>query len=258
MRLKVASWNVNSLRVRLPQVLTWLEHEQPDALALQETKVTDEQFPLQELQALGYSAVYTGQKSYNGVALVTRGALTDVARDIPYVDDHQRRIVAATYKDVRLINIYVPNGESVISEKFIYKLDWLDKLHNYLEQQIAQYSQLIVLGDFNIAPSDEDVHNPLLWRDKIMCSEPERKAFSRLLSLGLGDTFRLFTQPPNVFSWWDYRMGSFRRNLGLRIDLILASRALSGCCSLARIDTEARKHERPTDHAPVIAEFNKE
>lgn len=253
--MKIATWNVNSLRVRLPQVLQWLESAQPDLLALQETKLTDDQFPETDFAAAGYHAVFAGQKTYNGVAIISRAPVTDIVTDIPGLEDPQRRVLAATCGDVRLIDLYVPNGESVESDKYQYKLDWLEKLHAWLKTELQQHEKLAVVGDFNIAPQDADVHDPEAWRGSVLFSEPERAAFQRLLDLGLCDSFRRFEQPENSFSWWDYRMNAFRRNLGLRIDHILASNALCEACTACAIDKEPRKWERPSDHAPVIAEF---
>ena len=255
MSLKIASWNVNSLKVRLPQVLDWLGAAQPDVLALQETKLTDEQFPLAELQAAGYQAVFAGQKTYNGVAILSQAAATNVITDIPQLDDPQRRILVADIAGIRVINLYVVNGQAVDSEKYTYKLRWLDAVHGFVQQQLQQYPSLVVLGDFNIAPDDRDVHDPAAWADKVLCSEPERQALRNLLGLGLHDTFRLFTEEAGQFSWWDYRAAAFRRKLGLRIDLILASDTLKSHCVAAGIDREPRTWERPSDHTPVWAEF---
>ncbi len=253
--MKIATWNVNSLRVRLPQVLQWLENERPDLLALQETKLTDDQFPATDLLAAGYHTVFSGQRTYNGVAILSRAPVTDVVTDIPGLNDPQRRVLAVTYGEVRLIDLYVPNGESVESDKYQYKLDWLDKLHAWLKTELERHPKLAVVGDFNIAPADADVHDPEAWRGSVLFSEPERAAFQRLLDLGLCDSFRRFDQPEKSFTWWDYRMNAFRRNLGLRIDHILASKVLCDSCAVCRIDKEPRKWERPSDHAPVIAEF---
>jgi len=254
--MKIATWNVNSLRVRLEQLLAWLQTERPDIIALQETKLTDDCFPLQEIVAAGYQAVFAGQKSYNGVALLSRWPAREVVRDMPDLDDPQRRVLSATYGNLRVLNVYIPNGASVGSEKYAYKLSWLDKLCAYVERQLELYPRLILLGDFNIAPEDRDVHDPKAWEGQIMVSAAEREIFSRLQRLGLHDTFRLFEQEPNVFSWWDYRAAGFRRNLGLRIDHILVSSALCAQCTVCRIDTLPRKSERPSDHAPVVAEFD--
>ncbi|MEW6354108.1 MAG: exodeoxyribonuclease III [Pseudomonadota bacterium] len=254
--MKIATWNVNSLRVRLAHLLDWLNTVQPDVLALQETKITDEVFPVQEIEAAGYHVVFSGQKSYNGVALLSRSPARDVVKNIPHLDDPQRRVLSATYDGVRVVNVYVPNGSSVGSEKYDYKLSWLDKLCIYLEQQLALHPRLIVLGDFNIAPDDRDVHDPKAWAGQVMVSESERAVFARLQALGLSDAFRLFEQGSETFSWWDYRAGAFRRNMGLRIDHILVSSALRKQCRVCHIDTAPRKLERPSDHAPVIAEFS--
>ena len=253
--MKIATWNVNSLRVRLPHLLQWLAANQPDIVALQETKVVDEQFPQAELSAAGYYAVFAGQKTYNGVAILSKSPATEVISDIPTLDDPQRRILAATIQGIRVVNLYVVNGSEVGSEKYAYKLDWLTKVTAWLQIQAATYPQLVVLGDFNIAPADADVHNPKTWQDKILCSEPERDALSRIQALGIADCFRLFEQTDKSFSWWDYRGGGFRRNQGLRIDLILASAALAERCERCVIDKEPRAWEQPSDHTPVIAEF---
>lgn len=254
--MRIATWNVNSLRVRLPQVLEWLEGEQPDLLALQETKLTDDQFPETDFLAAGYHALFSGQKTYNGVAILSRKPGTEILTDIPGLSDPQRRVLAASYEDIRLINLYVPNGESVGSDKYQYKLTWLDRLHGWLKSELQQHAKLVVVGDFNIAPRDADVHDPVAWKDSVLCSEPEREAFERLLQLGLCDSFRRFDQPEKSFSWWDYRMNAFRRNIGLRIDHILASKRLCDHCLACRIDKTPRGWERPSDHAPVIAEFS--
>lgn len=258
--MRCATWNVNSLRVRLPQVLDWLAERQPDLLALQETKTADEYFPLAELEAAGYQAIFSGQKTYNGVAILSRlsGPPTDIDTDLPGRDDPQRRLLAASYGDIRFVNLYVPNGAEVGSEKFAYKLDWLAALRQYLADQLQRHKNVIVAGDFNIAPDDRDIHDPELWRDSVLASPPEREAFRRLLELGLVDAFRLFDQPQGSFSWWDYRAAAFRRNRGLRIDHILISEALVEKCIACTIDKTPRSWERPSDHAPVVAEFETE
>ncbi|OQX09520.1 MAG: exodeoxyribonuclease III [Thiothrix lacustris] len=253
--MKIATWNVNSLRVRLPHVLQWLEAAQPDILAIQETKTVDEQFPLAELEAAGYNAVFAGQKTYNGVAILSKSLATEIVTDIPALDDPQRRILAATIDGVRVVNLYVVNGAEVGSDKYAYKLDWLAKVTAWLQQQAACYPQLVVLGDFNIAPEDRDVHDPVAWGEGILCSPAERAALQAIQALGLSDTFRQFTQPDKSFSWWDYRGGGFRRNHGLRIDLILASKPLADACQSCVIDREPRTWEKPSDHTPVVAEF---
>ncbi|MHB1239911.1 MAG: exodeoxyribonuclease III [Gammaproteobacteria bacterium] len=253
--MKIASWNVNSLRVRLPHVLQWLATEQPDILGLQETKLADPKFPAAELEAAGYHVTYSGQPTYNGVALLSRRAPNDVLSDIPGAEDPQRRILAANCDGMRVWNLYVPNGQSVDSDKYAYKLAWLERVTAQLRVELARHPRLVVMGDFNIAPEDRDVHDPEQWRGQVLCSAPERVAFQALLDLGLCDTFRRFEQEPGIFSWWDYRMAAFRRNLGLRIDHILASPVLCGGCTGSRVDPTPRGWERPSDHAPVVAEF---
>ncbi|WP_019022554.1 exodeoxyribonuclease III [Thioalkalivibrio sp. ALE23] len=254
--MKIASWNVNSLKVRLPQVLSWLGTSHTDILALQETKLTDDAFPVAAIQEAGYQVVHSGQKTYNGVAILSRTEATDVATDPPGLEDAQRRILAATIAGVRVVNLYVVNGEAVDSEKYAYKLDWLSRVRSWLEEEARNHDRLVVLGDFNIAPDDRDVHDPEAWEGKVLCSAPEREALQSLQALGLQDTFRAFDQPEGEFSWFDYRAASYRRNRGLRIDLILASAALASRLAGAGIDREPRAWERPSDHAPVWAEFN--
>ena len=254
--MKIASWNVNSLKVRLPQVLDWLRAAQPDVLALQETKLTDDKFPAAEIEALGYHVAFSGQKTYNGVALISREPPADLVTDLPRLDDPQRRILGATIGDVRVLNLYVVNGQEVGSEKFAYKLDWLEKVTDYVREDLERHKDYVVLGDFNIAPDDRDVHDPQAWHERILCSTPEREALRKLLDLGFKDSFRLFEQPAETFSWWDYRAAGFRRNLGLRIDLVLASESMAGKCKASTIDAEPRKLERPSDHAPAVAEFS--
>lgn len=254
--MKIASWNVNSLRVRLQQVLEWLSANPVDVLAMQETKTQDDAFPLEAIEGAGYQAVFSGQKTYNGVAILSRKTATDIDTDIPQLEDPQRRILAATIGGYRILNLYVVNGSEVGSDKFDYKLNWLQKITDYVCDQVAIYKDFIILGDFNIAPMDADVHDPELWRERILCSTSEREALQRLMDCGFVDTFRLFDQPPKLFSWWDYRGGGFRRNHGLRIDLILASHKLAGQCTQSVIDIEPRTWERPSDHAPVVAEFS--
>lgn len=257
--MKVATWNVNSLRIRLGHVLDWLAAHQPHVLALQETKVSDDQFPVQAFIDAGYHAVYSGQKAYNGVAILSRTPLRDVACEVPGLDDPQRRILAATVSDtdmaLRVLNVYVPNGSQVGSDKYAYKLGWLDKIAAYVRNELAGHPRFVMLGDFNIAPADADVHDPDLWFEKILCSTPEREALKKFTAHGLVDIFRQFEQVDKSYSWWDYRAAGFRRNLGLRIDIILASPALSLTCSSCHIDKTPRGLERPSDHAPVVAEF---
>lgn len=254
--MKIASWNVNSLNVRLPHVVAWSEVARPDVLALQETKLTDDRFPVQELHEIGYHSVFSGQKTYNGVAILSREEAHDPVTDIAGLDDPQRRILAATVGGVRIVNLYVVNGSEVGSEKFEYKIHWLEKVTGWLAEEMAQHEKMVVLGDFNIAPDDRDVYDPEEWREKILCSTPEREALGRILALGLTDTFRLFEQEERTWSWWDYRMNMFRRKLGLRIDLVLASTAMARHCTASYIDIEPRRQERPSDHAPAIAEFD--
>ena len=252
---KIAAWNVNSLKVRLGHVLDWLASEKPDVFALQETKTVDENFPAEEIEAAGYRAAFAGQKTYNGVATLSRSAAEEIVTDLPGLDDPQRRILASTIDGIRVLNVYVPNGKEVGSESYAYKLDWLEKLRSYVEAELSRHPRLVVLGDFNVAPEDRDVHDPEQWRDKILCSDAERAALGALLEVGLSDLFRRFEQEERLFSWWDYRMLAFRRNHGLRIDLILGSKSLAGACTSCRIDKEPRGRERPSDHTPVVAEF---
>ena len=254
--MKIATWNVNSLKVRLPHVLDWLASEQPDVLCLQETKLTDENFPADDIRAAGYEVAYSGQKTYNGVATISRSAASDVVTDVPGLDDPQRRILGTTIDGVRVLNLYVVNGQEVGSEKYAHKLHWLEKVTDHIGTQLRDHERFVVLGDFNIAPADDDVHDPEAWHERILCSTPEREALGRMLELGLQDTFRLFPQEDKSFSWWDYRAAAFRRNMGLRIDLILASEILADSCSACRIDKAPRRLERPSDHTPVVAEFN--
>ncbi len=253
--MKIATWNVNSLKVRLPHLREWLSMAAPDVVALQETKTEDVNFPADEIAALGYHCVFSGQKTYNGVAILARAAPRDIVTDVPGLDDPQRRILVATVGDVRVADLYVVNGQEVGSEKFAYKLDWLAKVRAFLTEEIRRYPNLVVLGDFNIAPDDRDVHDPQVWHEQILCSTPERDALKSMLDLGLHDSFRLFEPGAGHFSWWDYRQAAFRRNLGLRIDLILASDALRARCRASTIDRTPRTWERPSDHAPAILEL---
>jgi len=253
--MHIATWNVNSLRVRLPQVLDWLRAVQPDVLAMQETKCEDAHFPADAFAALGYAAVFSGQKTYNGVATVARVAPHDAVMALPRRDDPQRRVLATTIDGVRVVNVYVPNGERVGSEKYTYKLDWMEALRDFLRDELARHPRLVLLGDLNVAPEPRDVHDPARWEGQVLFSEPERAAFHRLLEIGLLDSFRLFEQPEREFSWWDYRMGAFRRNLGLRIDHVVVSQSLRQRCRSCHIDKAPRRLERPSDHAPVVAEI---
>lgn len=254
--MKIATWNVNSLNVRAPQVLEWLETEGVDVLCVQETKIEDHKFPYDEFANMGYQAVHLGQKTYNGVAIISKHPIEEVQFDIPSFEDPQKRVVAATIHGIRIICVYIPNGQSVGSDKYQYKLQWLKALTAYLEQQLQQYPKLALLGDYNIAPEDRDVYDPERWQGSVLVSEPERAAFRQLQALGLHDSFRLFEQPEKLYSWWDYRMVAFRRNLGLRIDHILISSALVPLATKSWIDRAPRKLERPSDHTPVVLELN--
>ena len=277
--IRIAAWNVNSLKVRLPHVLRWLQDQekkqQPiDALCLQELKLTDDKYPHQELEAAGYLSIAAGQKTYNGVAIIVRKAALAViasditttflkpTRNIPGNDDEQQRILAATIpfagtKPIRLISAYFPNGQAPDSDKFMYKLNWLRKLQTWLAEELQQNERLALLGDFNIAPEDQDVHDPKAWEGQNLVSPPERNAFQELISLGLHDSFRMFEQAPKTYSWWDYRMMGFRRNAGMRIDHILLSKPLQEKCKSSNVDKEPRAWEQPSDHAPVIATIQK-
>jgi len=252
----IATWNVNSLRVRLPHLRDWLAANPVDVIALQETKLDDPDFPRDEIEALGLRVAFSGQRTYNGVALLARDELADVVAGIPGFPDEQKRVLAATIGGVRVIDLYVPNGQAVGSDKYQYKLRWLAALRDYVAAELARHPQLIVLGDYNIAPEDRDVHDPKAWEGSVHVSVPERAALQALLETGLEDCFRRFEQPEKSYSWWDYRMMAFRRNAGLRIDLILASSALARKCGACHIDKAPRKLERPSDHAPVVARFD--
>lgn len=250
---RIATWNVNSLKVRLPHVLDWLSANPVDVLCLQETKLEERAFPHAELEAAGYHAVHSGQKTYNGVAILSREPAQDVQSGIPGFADEQRRVIAATVGGLRVVCAYMPNGQAVGSDKYEYKLRWLAALTAWLRTELARCPRLALLGDFNIAPDDRDVHDPAAWRDQILCSEAERAAFRGLVELGLADAFRLFPQPEKTYSWWDYRQLGFRLNRGLRIDHVLLSAALAAECRACAIDKAPRKLERPSDHAPVVA-----
>jgi len=254
--MKIATWNVNSLKVRLPHVLDWLATSQADILCLQETKTIDENFPVDDIKAAGYNVVFSGQKTYNGVAIISKKEAGDIVTDVAGLEDPQRRILGATIDGTRILNLYVVNGQEVGSEKYAHKLHWLDRITAHISEQLQQYERFVVLGDFNIAPDDRDVHDPEAWHERILCSTPEREALQKILDLGLADTFRLFEQEENSYSWWDYRAAGFRRNRGLRIDLVRASKALADTCRACTIDKEPRRLERPSDHTPVIAEFD--
>lgn len=258
--MQLATWNVNSLNVRLPQVIEWLKANPVDALCIQELKLADDKFPLQAFAEIGYHAVWAGQKTYNGVAIVSREPGFAMVRNIPGYDDLQQRVIALTLPspagDVRVICAYCPNGQSLDSEKYPYKLEWFGALRHWVEEEMRTYPRLALLGDYNVAPADEDVHNPEKWIGQVLVSEPEREAFRALLNLGLTDSFRLFEQPEKTFTWWDYRMMGFRRNAGLRIDHILLSDALKEVCTACVVDKGPRGNEQPSDHAPVIATIN--
>jgi len=250
--MKIASWNVNSLNVRLPHLLQWLDEARPDVVALQETKMEDAKFPAEALEGVGYWAEFSGQKTYNGVAILTRGLpMEDVQAGIPGFEDPQKRVLAATVNGVRIVDVYVVNGESVGSAKFEYKLRWIEALRGFLLDQLSRHPELVVLGDFNIAPDDRDVHDPKRWREKILCSTPEREALGTLTDLDLHDAFRLHHEDGGHFSWWDYRLAAFQRGWGLRIDLLLVSAGLRGRVAESGIDLAPRTWERPSDHTPV-------
>jgi exodeoxyribonuclease-3 len=258
--MKIASWNVNSLKVRIAHLTQWLGDAKPDVVALQETKLEDPKFPADEIAAAGYHAVYAGQKTYNGVAILARNdkqlTFEDVVTDIPDLDDPQRRILAVTIGDLRIVDLYVVNGKAVGDEKYTYKLHWLERVRDFLAQEIKHHPKLVVLGDFNIAPDDRDVYDPQAWGEDVLCSPPERAALKAITQLGLHDSFRLFEADAGHYSWWDYRQGAFRRNMGLRIDLILLSDALKLSAKAATIDREPRRWERPSDHTPVTVELD--
>jgi exodeoxyribonuclease III len=253
--MKIASWNVNSLKVRMPHLEAWCQVAQPDVLALQEIKMETAAFPLDAMRALGYQAVVSGQKTYNGVAILSRTPARDVVTDVPGYQDEQRRVLAATIGDLRIVDLYVVNGQDITSDKYRYKLEWLNAVTDWLADEARRHPNLVVLGDFNIAPDDRDVHDPEAWFEKVLCSTPERDALTRLLALGLHDSFRLREANGGHFSWWDYRAAGFRRNQGLRIDLVLVSEALRARVIGAGIEREPRSWERPSDHAPVWVEL---
>lgn len=253
--MKIATWNVNSLKVRLPHLLRWLAENPVDVLCLQETKLTDDKFPVAEINHAGYQVAFSGQKTYNGVAILSRLPMCDVVKNNPRFEDEQQRILAATIGGVRFICAYVPNGQTVDSDKYGYKLAWLAALRDWLAEELAQYcgGGLAILGDYNIAPEDRDVHDPAAWAGQVLFSEKEKAALAALIDLGLTDSYRMFEQPEKNFSWWDYRMLGFQKNKGLRIDHILLSEALRKRCVACTIDRAPRKWEQPSDHAPVVA-----
>ena len=254
--VRIATWNVNSLRVRLPHVLHWLKTEQPDVVALQEIKLQDIDFPEAPFTEHGYHYVCSGQKTYNGVAILCKAEPGRIITSLPGYDDPQKRVLCAAINGINILNLYAPNGSAVGSEKFLYKLNWFSHLRPFVQELLARPGPTVVLGDLNIAPEDRDVHDPAAWEGSVLVSEPERAEFRKLLALGLKDCFRLITQEPGHYSWWDYRAAAFRRNLGLRIDHILASDALAVLCRGCRIDKGPRKLEQPSDHAPVLADFD--
>jgi exodeoxyribonuclease III len=251
--MKLVTWNVNSLNVRLGHVIDWLKEHQPDALCLQELKLEDIKFPLAAIEEIGYNAVFEGQKTYNGVAILSRSRPEDVAKGMIEFADEQKRVIAATIDGVRVVCVYIPNGQSIDSDKYQYKLKWLDGLAQYMARTIKEYGDVALLGDYNIAPDDRDVYDPKAWAGQVLCSEPERAAYQRILALGLQDSFRLFDQPEKSYTWWDYRMNGFKRNLGMRIDHVLLTPGLASNCAQVTIDLAPRKLERPSDHAPVVA-----
>ena len=256
--MKLATWNVNSIKVRLPQLLEWLAGAKPDVLCLQELKTEEAKFPRADLEAVGYACAVCGQKTYNGVAILSRTPLAEVVAGIPGFADEQKRVIAATVQGTRVVCVYCPNGQAVGSDKYEYKLRWFASLRDYLAAELQNHPRLAVAGDFNVAPEDRDVHDPKAWEGQVHVSEPERGAWRALLALGLKDSFRLFEQPEKVYSWWDYRMMGFRRNAGLRIDQVLLSEELARTCSSSTVDRAPRKLERPSDHAPVIADLRAE
>jgi exodeoxyribonuclease III len=253
--MRIATWNVNSLKVRLEHLLEWLAREAPNVVCLQETKTEDAAFPAAAIEAAGYRVAFSGQKTYNGVAIVSRLPMTDVVAGIPGYADEQKRVLSATIEGVRIVCAYIPNGQSVDSDKYRYKLEWLAALTAWLQAEIARHPRLALLGDYNIAPEDIDVHDPAAWAGQVLCSVPERDAFRGLIALGLSDSFRRFPQPERSFTWWDYRMNAFRRKMGLRIDHILLTTPLAETCTACRVDASMRGLERPSDHAPVIADL---
>ncbi len=253
--MKIATWNVNSLNVRLPHVLAWLKTSPVDVLCLQELKLEDAKFPLEAIEEAGYFAAFNGQKTYNGVAILSRAKPEDVVKDMAGFDDPQRRLIAATINGVRIVNAYIVNGQTVESDKYQYKLRWLTALNAYMKDAITTYGDVALLGDYNIAPEDRDVHDPAAWAGQVLCTDAEREHFRGLIDLGLADGFRLFDQPDKSFTWWDYRMNGFKRNLGLRIDHILLTKGLAESTTSAVIDVEPRKLERPSDHTPVIVDL---
>ncbi|MFT4629182.1 MAG: exodeoxyribonuclease-3 [Arenicella sp.] len=254
--MKIASWNVNSIRVRLEHTIEWMQKNQPDLFCLQELKVPDDDFPVAAFSAIGYHSYFTGQKSYNGVAILSKQPLENVETNLPDFEDPQRRFIKADYQGITLVNVYVPNGQALDSDKFVYKRAWFAKLQLAMRNYLAQNSKVVLVGDFNITPSDLDVHDPAKWRGKIHCSPIERLMLQNLMSEGLFDTYRSFHQQPDQFSWWDYRTDGYSRNEGLRIDLILSSSDILDVAKDCVIDESPRKLERPSDHTPVVVQYN--
>ncbi len=253
--MKIATWNVNSLRIRLPQLLEWAALIKLDVIAVQETKVTDKDFPIKEIEDAGYHVAFSGQKTFNGVAILSKKPLKEIVTDLPAIEDKERRVLAATIGDTRVLNLYVPNGQSVDSEKYHYKLKWFEALHDYVKAQLKKYPKLVLVGDFNVAPEDRDVYDPAAWAGNVLVSSKERKALQKVMALGLSDAFRSFDQPEKSYSWWDYRRLAFQRNRGLRLDLILVSETLAKKCKSCSIDKSLREADRPSDHTAVVAEF---
>ena len=255
--MKIATWNVNSILARLPHVIRWLDKEQPDVLCIQETKCADDKFPALELKLAGYDCLIFGQQSYNGVAIISRSGCANVHRGFPDDDaTSHARLLAAHVAGIQVIDVYIPNGQVVGSEKYQYKLDWMRRLREFLDRNFKKDAPVLLCGDFNVAPEERDVHDPRLWQNRILFSEPERAALQHIKDWGLTDTFRLHNEEPGYYSWWDYRAGGFRRNLGLRIDHIWVSTSLAKRSRSTVIDKEPRGWERPSDHAPVVAVFN--
>jgi exodeoxyribonuclease-3 len=254
--MKLATWNVNSLAVRLPQLLDWLRTNPVDAIVLQETKLADDKFPHAEIEGAGWQAAWHGQRTYNGVALLARTPIEAVQKNIPGFDDEQARVIAASVAGLRIVGAYFPNGQAPDSDKFAYKMRWLDALREWLRAELAAHPRLLLLGDFNVAPEDRDVYDPVAWAGQIHCTPQEREQFRQLVGLGLIDAFRLFEQPPKSWTWWDYRNLAFRKNQGLRIDHILVSEALRPAVRACTIDKAPRRNERPSDHAPVVVDLD--
>lgn len=249
--MKITTWNVNSINVRLPQLESWIRTDKPAVVGLQEIKCESDKFPLEAIEALDYVVVVNGQPTYNGVALISRSEITDVVFDIPGFEDEEKRVIAGTIEGIRVVNAYVPNGQDPKSEKYLYKLRWLEAFTEYIEETLEQYDEVIVIGDYNIAPTDDDVHNPVSWQGKILCTEKERDAFDKLLQLGLLDALRMHAQPAGLFTWWDYRQQGFEKNHGIRIDHLLLSKMLSRRLVSTQVHIDVRANERPSDHAPV-------